>query len=498
MKKYLLLFSLVSLIFLSCKKQESQTSEPKNILNDNAFIVDTSSILTSTENSFTLKKDATIQQPKINEIVLAAPSSNCPNGMLRKITGVTSNTSSITYTTEQSNLNDAFKELHINSSYTDTFATSQTYSRGSALTLTFNNNLSIGNGVKLNGVVKFNYPTIDVRYEKESGSNSPKFFLIKAELATESSSLELSNTSGSPFTISEKRLDSFQLPNLTIIIPIGSFPLPIRFKQQIVFKALPFTVGGKFNFKVLPSINATIGCKYENNVWSNLSQLSINSSSTSNFTFADYFSNGSAINAQLTIFNPSYEITPMYVNILKGTLEAPNSLNLEIKNTSPNYSLKYKLDAKGGIKQTFWMGGIGSFSLSGNVIEKTLLEGNWDLLVGKWKLNTTQTIISGIVQNTNPITGQYIEFKENGAFYKSSDGVNWSPSVSEINGQPGVYSKNGSTIVTNGCYVISGSNPAIPITNYTITQLSQNNLVLEFYQPNSTTVSFKYNYTRVL
>ena len=155
MKKYLFLCALVSLTIFSCKKQDHPSNEQKNVLNDNAFIIDTSGILASTDNSFTLKKDANFKQPKINEIVLAAPSSNCKYGMLRKVLTITSNANSISYTTEQSNLNDAFKELHINTTYKDTFSSSQTFARGTSLTLDFSNNLSIGNGVKLNGIVKF-------------------------------------------------------------------------------------------------------------------------------------------------------------------------------------------------------------------------------------------------------------------------------------------------------------------------------------------------------
>jgi hypothetical protein len=382
MKKYSFAFIFFLVIF-SCKKGEIQITEPRNILNDNAFILDSSAILTTNENSFTLKKNLTIKYPNINEIILAAPSLNCPDGMLRKIIKINTNSNSIEYITEESNLNDAFKELHLNSSFTDTFSNYQTFSTdsGTSLTLKFTNNLSIANGVKMNGEVKFNYPKLTIQYEKDNGSDLPKLILIKAELTSYSQGFEITNQNSSSITIPEKLLCKYdKLPPLTLIIWIAGplpFPLPIRLRQTIDFVSYPFELSGKFKLQISPNFNAIMGCKFEDGRWQNISTYSLNATSPTKFSFLDYLANNGSITARLTVINPRYTLTPMQVGRLACSLEAPNRLTLEIKNSQPNYSLKYNFEIKGSIKQTFWMGGLGSFSLSGNLIEKTLLEGNW-------------------------------------------------------------------------------------------------------------------------
>lgn len=380
-KFYLKIFLIfvAFVLIISCSKDEANSnSSPQNVLSDNAFIIDTLNIITTNDDSFV----ANNIEYELGDIVIAAPSGNCPNGMLRKITSKNVGTNSITYETEQSNLNDAFKELHIDSNYDNIYSQSDMFRNGNqsesdgTFTLTFNNNLVIGNGVRLNGVIKFQMPSSTIKYEKRQGSSEPKLIIVKAEIKTINSSLQLSNSGNSNISVPEQILTTIDLPPLIVVIPVGPIPLPVKFKQKIVVKILPFEVNGKFNFDVVPIINATVGCKYENSSWQNLSTYSIDSASPSIFTYSNFLNNGS-VNAQLTIFNPRYEISPMYLESLKAYFELPNKLNLELKASAPNYSLKYKLDAAGGIKQTFWLGGLGSFQLSSSIFEKTILEGNW-------------------------------------------------------------------------------------------------------------------------
>uniref|UniRef100_UPI00321A69EC hypothetical protein n=1 Tax=Chryseobacterium sp. TaxID=1871047 RepID=UPI00321A69EC len=320
------------------------------------------------------------------------PSTNCPNGMLRKITSLIESGTDVSYQTEQSSLNEAFKQLLIDHTYSETYSENSLFNKtgnGTDLTLTFNNK-SVGNGVKLNGQIKLKYPTTTFKYEKLPNSYDPKLIILKAELSIIETNLEMTNSGSSAISIPKCILATYNLPPLPVTIPIttpvGIFPLPIKFKQKIDFEILPFELNGKFNFKVIPTASATIGAKFTSSEgWSNLSNYNFTATTPSSFTYSDFLANGS-VNAQLTIFNPKYSISPMFVDELKATLELPIKLNLKVQASQPNYSLKGTVDVKGGIEQKFFRNLQGNYSLTGNLFQTTILEGNWDnLIIGTWK-----------------------------------------------------------------------------------------------------------------
>lgn len=390
-----LLLVLSILLFISCSKDEETIPENKdNILAENAFLIDSTKIISTSDNSFVLENLTTIRKPIIGEIVLSAPSTNCPNGMIRKVIALSETPTSITYQTEQSSLNEAFKQLNIDYTNSQSYSESSTFSKtngtGTDLTLTFNNK-TVGNGVKLNGVIKLKYPTTTFQYEKLPNSYDPKLIILKADLNIVESNLEITNTnsSSSAIIIPKFILATYNLPpftvNIPITTPIGIFPLPVKFKQKVEFEILPFEINGKFNFKVIPAASATLGAKFTaNEGWSNLSAFNFTATTPSTFTYSDLLTNGS-VNAQLTIFNPKYSISPLFVDELKATLEFPVKLNFKIQGNQPNYSLKGTVDAKGSVEQKFFRNLQGNYSLTLNIFETTILEGNWDNpVIGTW------------------------------------------------------------------------------------------------------------------
>ncbi|KIA99559.1 hypothetical protein OA93_05215 [Flavobacterium sp. KMS] len=399
-KKNIIFFILIiTLIFASCSKNDDEIKlDPENTLKENTlkenvFIINSINIISSDDNSFVLNGNQ--NSLKVNDIVLSAPSSNCPYGMIRKITAINNSSNGITFKTIQSNLNEAFDELHIDTSNNESYTSGVTFKNsqgsGSKLSVDFNDNVTIAAGIKMNGSLKFNIPTTIIKYEKEKGSLKPKLVLLKAELNSSASLIDLTYSGSAPITVPKKIIKSFDLLPIEVIIPIttpiGIFPLPVIFKHKIDIEVLPFTVNGKFNLSINPEINAVLGCKYENDSWSDLSSFSINASSATNFSILDLLSNGSSLNANLVIFNPRYEITPLYTELLKGYFEVPNSVTLKIQNPQPNYSLKYDLTVNGGIQQFFWTGIPAEFKLSSTLLKKTIKEGNWNSIIGNWKMS---------------------------------------------------------------------------------------------------------------
>uniref|UniRef100_UPI003219DAC5 hypothetical protein n=1 Tax=Chryseobacterium sp. TaxID=1871047 RepID=UPI003219DAC5 len=71
---FLLTFSL--LFMISCKTEDDiiiEENSTENILNDNAFLLDSTKVISSNDTSFILSK-STKRLPKIGEIILSGPS----------------------------------------------------------------------------------------------------------------------------------------------------------------------------------------------------------------------------------------------------------------------------------------------------------------------------------------------------------------------------------------------------------------------------------------
>jgi len=391
MKKIVLLM-MVIILMLSCQKSNPGATTPPsnnnpisttgNVLSKNTSIVDTLAISSVTENSITVLKNKTSLRPKTGDILLAAPSLSYPYGFLRKVLSITENSSQITYITEQSNLNDAFSQLYINTIFTDTFSSSYLAGRAQAgpkLSIKFQDNTALGNGIKLNGELVFNFPTVTMEYIKKVGSLSPEKVLIQADFTIEGSTFEITNDENSAIQVGEKIITDFELPILRVPVPVptpvGVIIIPIPFSQNLVVKTLPLSISGKAKWKILPGITASLGAKYENSTWSNLSTYKIEAKGLP-LTRSDFFQ-GFSLSANVKFITPEYDITPYKIDALKAFFSIPNTLDLSIKPfTSPNYSLKYSLDVKGGVKQEFYTGAKGEFSISGNVITEKILEGN--------------------------------------------------------------------------------------------------------------------------
>jgi len=379
MKKYLLFLLSITIIIFSCKKNENQLPvvNKENLLNNNAHIIDTLSILNITPTSIALSKTNSTYRPILGDIIIAIPFSGRNFGILSKVTSVTESNNQFTCNIVQSNLNEAFKQLNINFNYVDTFSSGQIFGpTGSTLSVSFNANNTIANGIGLDGRITFKLPSTRFEFIKRSGTLKPDKVLIQTDFGIDESTLEIKNTSTSAINvISEKTLITFDLPTIMILIPVGPIVIPIPITQQLIIKILPISITGKAKWTVIPKITATLGVKYENSTWSNLNTYLIDASASS--LYQGDFDPTLSLVATATIIKPVYEIKPYGLEVLKGFFEVPNDLELNIQNLSPNYSLKYKLDVTGGIKQSFWTGDEQEYSLTGHLIEKTILEGNW-------------------------------------------------------------------------------------------------------------------------
>jgi hypothetical protein len=482
-KRFLTLI-LWTITIISCKKNEIPADDNPvldvngNFLNKNAYILDTTALKSFVNNGMTILKSAAKQNPKAGDVLISAPSTKAPYGFLVKIVKVTETSGEFNCTTEPAGLHEAFKQLIINHVYQDTFSSTETLSSGASLTLNFGQN-ALANNVRFAGSLNFNIPTMRLEYVKRENSVLPEKMLVLTELNT-SGSLEVTNASNAPVNIgSERTLKQFRLPDVRIVVPIitpvGPFPIPMIFGQVLKINALPLNFSGVAKWTTIPNIKTIMGAKYEKGSWTNLCNYTIESSAPS--LWQGNFSPDLNLTASLTLFKPIYELSPYRTEAFKAYFAVPNILDLTVQKQSPNYSLSYKLDVTGGADMKFW-GPDKDMSITGNVISKTILEGNFDTLaynltndgVKTWKTNPlgiTKYCGNNIVNPPVAMDDTFI-FNKNGTFTHRGGSI-----TSDNNGcsDGGDYTTTWAFNSSKTAIIIGGG----PLT---IVTLSSNRLIL--------------------
>lgn len=240
MKKLIFLLLFIP-IFLSCKKNKTvdapapEKADIENKLNLNSYIVDTIALAKVTDNSVILLKSNTNLRPKVGDILLANPTTSNPYGLLRKVISVAESPLEITCNTKQANLIEAFEQLTIDETYSNGFSSNKIMStgtklgavnnggnkassimslddKGTQLSLQFIDNNTIAPGIKLNGELVFNIPSVQIQYKRLKGSLAPEKVLIKADFNTDGSTLEITKTDDASVLIAEKKVIEFNLP----------------------------------------------------------------------------------------------------------------------------------------------------------------------------------------------------------------------------------------------------------------------------------------------
>lgn len=423
MRNYLLVAAMI-IVFTACKKDEDVKEEVPtgNLLNENAFVVDTTSLLRVTADSIVISKSATTIRPKIGDVLIGLPTSTNPYGFLSKVIGASEINNQLIQIVQPASLNEAFKQLEFDYDFVDTSTSSANFRTGPLINVNFQNNNSLLNGVKINGVLRINFESIKLQYTKKANSLKPEKVLIEAKLNTQGSSIEIENSSTSAVQLlSEKTLATFPLPPITIVVPVLGVPIPVKFTQKIVLKWLPFTLNARAKWNCLPVTTATLGVKYEQGNFANTSIYSIIASSIQ--PSANDFDLSASVIAKLTLFKPVYEIAPYNLEVLKGYFEVPNDFELTVQTASPNYELKYKLDVQGGIKMKFWDGVDQDYNINGNVLSKTILQGNFVSQAPNVSTATINTIIQ-----TSAKSGGNVTF--DGGSAVTQKGVCWSTNAS--------------------------------------------------------------------
>lgn len=396
----LLVLIILSAFQEGCKKEDIKKITGPNTLNDNAYVIDTLALKEVTNLSLTILKNNTTLRPKVGDILLGAPSTIGPYGFLRKVISVTETGTEIICVTEQSSLNKAFKELHIKATFNDSITSIKSGRVAdlgeSELEYKLIDNTSMFVGLKLNGSIKMKFSNIVFEYDKEPGISLPDYILLKTDLSTSGSFLEISASGTAPVIFQEKTYVEFNLPDFYFYIPIttplGIIPLPIRCVQKVKLNGGPLSVSGKAKWKISPDVNVTLGFKYENNDFSILDPFTLNATSTP--LVKTDFDIDNSMNASYTLINPVYEFTPYGADLLTAFCEAPSSISYTQQLSEPNYSLKYNFNMEAGIKQKLFTDLSESLSLSVPIKEITLLEGNWD--------EPHSIIVSGSGQQAQP------------------------------------------------------------------------------------------------
>ena len=402
----------------SCKKSNENVQPLETIMSPNARVLESLNSIIYQNDSLTINKSDIAFSPQIGNILIGKPSTANPYGFILKVLSVENGSSKYICKTEEAGLNDAFDQLDFKSVYTDTFTTNAFFRSGTSSNIYFNGNISLANGAKLTGVIKFNTPSTTLEYLKRDKSILPEKIIILAEINSDESYIEIENPSNTPISVAEKDLIVLNnLPSIKLIIPTPIGPLPIYFKQTIKFKIFPIQLSGKFKITLHPVIKASLGAKYENNTWTNLSQIDIKAKA--NELIKNDFVNFSA-NLDATIMTPTYELAPYGSEGLKAYFAIPNIITAQVQTSHPNYSVKFSSQVKGGIKQTFWKGIKADLAVGTTLIEKTILEGDFKYNLGDtafggiiFYLDSTRThgMVCALQDQRNP--GQYIAWDLN-------------------------------------------------------------------------------------
>ncbi|AXY74521.1 hypothetical protein D3H65_11255 [Paraflavitalea soli] len=375
---------LATFSLYACKKENKDgptLPATGNYLTSNSAIVDTAAITAVTAITVSLSKANITTPPKAGDIIVAAATISNPDGLLRKVVSVTENAGQYVVTTEQAGLNEAFRQLDINTVYESDFASNSSIAKGVSLGFNFSSDGTTIPGIRVSGALKINIPSVKIEYIKKEGSLMPEKVLIQADMNTDGSALEITNKSNNPVKLAEESvLKEIPLPVIRLTIPIttpvGIFPLPVPLHQKVILKWLPITVSSKAAFKISPKINVTFGAQYGQHGWQNISSLSSNISADS--LMQNNFNTLLDINASFTVFKPVYEIAPYNSDVLKALVEIPNVLKFDFKPTSiPQYALKFSTTVTGKISSQLWLGEKNEFSISIPLVDKTIKEGSW-------------------------------------------------------------------------------------------------------------------------
>jgi hypothetical protein len=424
----LLLISISYIITTGCKKNNNSpvaliTDTTSNLLRSNALVIDTTAIAQVTETQVTLAAAQLPTKPAIGSILLARPSAINPYGFIRKVTQVSESAGQLVCLTEPCGLNEAFEQLSFDINYQDSFSVA--YGRtGSSISYTISNK-EILDGLALNGVIKVNVSKVTINYKKKQGSLKPEHVLLKADINTEGSGLEITNTRSTAIQLLKAdTLKTILLPTIAVTIPIitpvAVIPFPLVLTQKVHLTVLPLTASGKLKLRVSPVVNVTVGAQYQDGQWTNISNSSIAPLNGSNFCKKDFFINGS-LDASLTLFKPIYEIAPYNNTLLKGFFEIPATLSFKAQTNSPNYSLKFGLGIEGGIEQKFWEGASQRLSLSVNIIEKEIARGDWTC---QDTLATVTTLAPTLIKTTTATIAGTVS--DDGGVPVTSRGMCWS------------------------------------------------------------------------
>lgn len=439
--KHLLFISFLILTIISgCKKNSNEDKETKNrenILSDKSHIVDTAAISSVTSSALVLNKLKLNFEPAVGDIILASPSIGNPKGVIAKIVSLTTNGNNLNCNIQSSNLNEAFRQLYIDHKYIKDYSANAQL-RGSFLGIPFPQNYQLTAGFTVNGDLKLNIPDVEIIYSKKDGTILPDTVQIVANINTFGSTIDM-KANGS-LTVPEKTLTTFNnLPIIEVIVPVGGIPLIIPFRQYVDINTLPLSINGKMKFTINPEISATLGFSYIKGSWTNLSNYSIGASAQKPIK-TDFDAN---IQANITFFNPVYNIAPLWASNLSAFFKVPNEIEGKIQTQSPNYSLKYKLGIDIGVRYDFWLGisGVKSFNIP--VYSTTIEEGNFLYNIG-------DTAFGGIIfyLDTSRVHGLVCALSDQGV------AQTWGPQSICISGASTLYTSafgTGSSN-TNGIY----------------------------------------------
>ena len=389
MKRYAyLILGILSLLYiLSCAKDDEIISPNQDevIVSDDVEIIDSLSTrklisINGDNYTFTGYEDA-----KAGDIIVSDVSKLAPKGFLRKVVEVNSEGKNVSLLTEQASLTEVFKKCIISSEISlDTMKIDSVWfadgvkslneqsKYGTSLDVIFydndGNNNTTDDQIRLSGNIQFT-PSIILDFEIDDWAL--KSFEIAVQFEQELNTLaEIGYVKDISF--SEKKIATFYIGTFTIPTPLFGLPLVITPTVDLYVKA-DGSISANAKYSVVRTETNKSGAVYENSQWSEI-QFHSESISYNNLEVNGDIDFKAVIGARLTTL--FYGVAGPYISA-EGYGRIEGDAHIEVDLVSVGYKLCAGVDANIGLIMTIFSNVILDESISFNLFEKILKQGEF-------------------------------------------------------------------------------------------------------------------------
>lgn len=374
-KSLCVLFVLIPLSW-ACKKdvepQQDLDHPPTygGVLQQNASLVREEQITSIDSATVKLHKSTLDRRYFTGHVLLIPPHRGNPDGDMRKILSITESGSVVSFRTTYAAFHEAFDHVEVQSfssiaNHRDS-ARLRVAGEGFDLKLALENTV-LAEGIKLSGLLSFHIDPF-FEYKKLSGSVRPEKMAVGCKLQFKGGGLEMSTADGREIILrNEKVLHTFKLPDVRVIIPIptpvGIFPFPVPFGNEIRLKTMPIAVKGKVSVQMDTQLEATLGAGYNAGGWKDLSNFSMGGINLLNPCKSAM---SGEVTVEGTMLKLEYVLKPLKLNALQLAVGASENIHLKTNTNKPFLTLEAAAKIFGEVKTDFFTSDNKAFIVGGD------------------------------------------------------------------------------------------------------------------------------------